>query len=242
MRPTHAEIVDLTGGKQLPHEVIRGQATYTEDFLKFKYDFIVHHVVNRFFWRSPTRRLHDLYDEHVSSNHLDVGVGSGFFLDKCRFPSAQPRIALMDLNASALASTKRRIARYQDVSMYRCNVLDPIPLEERFDSVGLVYLLHCIPGRLEEKGIVLGHLKRLLKPGGVLFGATILEDPHAKRHLHARVLARQLRHAGIFANRLDTRAGLESAMTAHFDEHDIRVEGSVATFVARHDGASTASA
>lgn len=236
MRPKHADIVDLTEGKQFSHDVLRGQATYTEDFLKFKYDLIVHHVVNRFFGRSPTQRLHDLYEKHVTANHLDVGVGSGFFLDRCRFPSAQPRIALMDLSASALASAKRRIARYRDVSMYRCNVLEPIPLEERFDSVGLVYLLHCIPGPLEQKGIAVGHLKRLLKPGGVLFGATILEDPRTKRHLHARVLSHQLRRAGIFANRDDTRAGLESAMKAHFDAYDIRVEGTVATFVARHEG------
>jgi SAM-dependent methyltransferase len=242
MSSTHPEIIDLTQGKQFPEEILRGQATYTEDFLKFKYDLIVHHVVNRFFWRSPTRRLHELYEKHVSDNHLDVGVGSGFFLDKCRFPSAQPRIALMDLNPSALASTRRRIGRYASVSMFRCNVLEPIPLEERFDSIGLVYLLHCIPGRLEDKGIAIGHLKRLLRPGGVLFGATILEDPHTRRHLHARFLSHQLRRAGIFANEHDTRAGLESSMKAHFDEYDIRVEGTVATFSAAHGGAKAASA
>lgn len=242
MEPTHEQIVDLTQGKQFSEPVLRGQATYTEDFLKFKYDFIVHHVVNRFFWRSPTSRLHGLYERHVSANHLDVGVGSGFFLDRCRFPTAQPRVALMDLSASALVSTKRRISRYRDVAMYRANVLEPIELAERFDSVGLVYLLHCIPGTLEEKGVAVGHLKRLLKPGGVLFGATILEDPGARPHLHARFLSSQLRRAGIFANQRDTRAGLEATMKAHFDDFEIQVEGTVATFVGRPSGSPVASA
>lgn len=209
----HAAVVDLTEGKPFSRDVMRGQATYTEDFLRFKYDLIVHHVVNRLFWRSPTWRLHELYDGHASANHLDVGVGSGFLLERCRFPSAKPRIALMDLNASALTTARRRLARYDDVRMFRCNVLEPIPLEERFDSIGLVYLLHCLPGPLEEKGVAIGHLKRLLKPGGVLFGATILEEPSARRHLHARFLGSQLRRAGIFANRHDTRAGLETAIS-----------------------------
>jgi ubiquinone/menaquinone biosynthesis C-methylase UbiE len=232
MDPDHGEIVDLTQGKTFSNEVIRGQATYTEDFLKFKYDLIVHHVVNRFFWRSPTQRLHDLYARHVSAHHLDVGVGSGFFLDKCRFPTDKPHIALMDLSTSALKSARRRIARYENVKMVRCNVLEPIVFDERFDSIGLVYLLHCIPGSLEEKGVALGHLKRLLKPGGVLFGATILEDPAMKLRFHARFLSKQLRRHGVFANERDTHAGLESAMKSHFKDYEIAVQGNVATFVA----------
>ncbi len=43
-----------------------------------------------------TRPFLTLYDQYVSANHLDIGVGTGYFLDHCRFPAANPRLALMD--------------------------------------------------------------------------------------------------------------------------------------------------
>ena len=49
--------------------------------------------------------------------------------------------------------------------MYRRNVLEPIFLEgERFDSIGLNYLLHCIPGIIESKSVVFDHLMNIIKP------------------------------------------------------------------------------
>jgi hypothetical protein len=57
--------------------------------------------------------------------HLDVGVGTGYFLDRCTFPVAAPEVHLMDLNPNCLEKTARRIRRYRPVT-HRCNVLDPI--------------------------------------------------------------------------------------------------------------------
>ena len=71
----------------------------------------------------------------VTANHLDVGVGTGYFLDRCYLPSQTPRVALMDLNSNTLEFTSRRIARYNPKT-YRRNILDPINLNvEKFDSV-----------------------------------------------------------------------------------------------------------
>jgi hypothetical protein len=52
--------------------------------------------------------LSDSYDSNITANHLDVGVGTGYFLERearhqggrCQFSSSAPRIALMDLNAT----------------------------------------------------------------------------------------------------------------------------------------------
>lgn len=229
-------ITDLTDGKQYTPEVMNGQAVYTKDFLEYFYDFMVHRVTNHLTWDCPTRNLVDLYNRHATPNHLDVGPGTGYLLERCRFGGARPRLALMDLNVNALHSAAQRVRRSSDLSLYRANILEPIPAlpdERRFDSIGLAYVLHCLPGKLEEKGIALGHLKPLLAPGGVLLGATILNDRYAKTHFRARAASSRLRAMGVFDNHHDTQAGLDQALRTHFTDYTIETIGTVALFTAR---------
>jgi ubiquinone/menaquinone biosynthesis C-methylase UbiE len=155
-------------------QVAAGQAVYTKRVLG-AYDFVVLGVSNRFLWKCPTQRLEEHYNKHVTANHLDVGVGTGCFLDRCRFPSQSPRIALMDLNQNTLEFASQRIARYKPETYCR-NVLEPISIDAaKFDSVGINYLLHCIPGSIESKAVAFDHLKALMKPNAVLFGPTLLQ-------------------------------------------------------------------
>jgi SAM-dependent methyltransferase len=124
-------------------------------------------------WKCPTRLLLDHYNRYVSGNHLDVGVGSGYYLDNCQFPADDPRVALMDLNPNALQFTSARIGRYRPAT-YLADVLEPIKYDlPAFDSVGLNYLLQSLPGSMSDKGRVFSNLRPFLKPGGVLFGTTI---------------------------------------------------------------------
>jgi SAM-dependent methyltransferase len=215
----------------LSAEVEAGQAIYTKRTLN-AYDFVVHGVSNRFLWKCPTQRLERHYDEHVSANHLDVGVGTGLFLDRCRFPSPTPRIALMDLNAETLQFASRRIARYRPET-YRRNVLEPITLEgAKFDSVGMSYLLHCVPGNIEAKAVAFDHLKALMNPGAVLFGATLLQGG-VTRNWGARRLMEIYNRKGVFANREDDLGGLRRALVQRFAEVSIEVVGCVALFTGR---------
>jgi hypothetical protein len=75
-----------------PEQVAAGHAVYTKRMLGI-YDFLVLGLSNRLIWRCPTQRLVDHYNRHVTANHLDVGVGTGYFLDRCRFSSNAPRVA-----------------------------------------------------------------------------------------------------------------------------------------------------
>src|SRR5699024_9100523 len=150
-------------------QVLAGQAVYTKGVLA-AYDFVVLGVSNRFLWKCSTQDLVAHYNKHVSANHLDVGVGTGYFLDHCRFPSTSPRVALMDLNQNSLDFAARRIARYKPET-YRRSILDPIQIDApKFDSLGINYLLHCIPGTIESKSIAFEHLRALMNPGAVIFG------------------------------------------------------------------------
>jgi SAM-dependent methyltransferase len=196
------------------------------------YDWVVHGLSNAFAWRCPTRLLLDLYDRHVSNAHLDVGVGSGYFLDRCRFPGANPEIVLVDLNSNSLSFTARRIRRYQP-TVHRANVLEPLELERTpFRSIGMMYLLHCLPGTLETKAVVFDHLGRLLAPDGALFGATILGLGVPNTRL-ARRLMRLYNARGIFSNANDSLSSLEHALGSRFEQTHIQVHGSVALFEAK---------
>ncbi len=218
-------------GGASPEEVAAGQAVYTKRVLG-AYDFIVLGVSNRFIWKCPTSRLLEHYDTHVSASHLDVGVGTGYFLDKCRFPSAKPRIALMDLNPETLAFASRRIERHRPTTYLR-NVLEPLTLAEpRFDSVGVNYLFHCLPGTIQSKAVAFDHLKAHMNPGAVIFGSTLL---HAGVHVGrlGRRLMSVYNGKGIFTNREDTLAGLEHELTSRFRAVSLETVGCAALFSAR---------
>jgi hypothetical protein len=122
----------------------RGQAAFTRTGLAL-YDLLVLRGLCPWVWRCPNERILAAYRRHLSNNHLEVGVGTGYFLDHARFSDATPRVALLDLNTHCLARTARRIARYHP-EVYRADVLQPIVLDvRRFDSVALNYVVHCLP-------------------------------------------------------------------------------------------------
>jgi hypothetical protein len=220
----------------VPADVLAGQAVYTPRALKL-YDGFVLGFSNRFIWRCPTRHLEDLYRENLSRNHMDVGVGTGYFLDRCGPPletagTPPPRIVLMDLNRTCLQTAAQRIARYQPQTLQR-NILQPIAgAGPPFDSIGLNYVLHCLPGDLAGKAVVFDHLKPLLAPGGVLFGSTILAAG-TPRYLMARWLIDAYNRKGIFGNRHDSLEDLKSVLEQRFESWHIDTRGCVALFSAK---------
>ena len=214
-----------------------GQAVYSRWTLQL-YDLYVLGLSCRLAWRCPASALLAHYDAHVSGHHLDVGVGSGYFLDRCQFPVPRPDVVLLDLNETSLAFAARRIARLAPRTC-RADVLEPLPLVERFDSIGLGFLLHCLPGDMPHKARALAHLAAVLDPAGVLYGSTILAADVRHNRLGA-ALVDIYNRKGIFTNRSDSAAGLRAALDASFAEVSITVRGTVALFSARHPRAAAA--
>jgi ubiquinone/menaquinone biosynthesis C-methylase UbiE len=215
---------------QPPRQRKIAHAVYNRAML-LTYDFIVLELGNRFATRCPTKDILSMFDRNVTDNHLDVGVGTGYFLDHCTFPSKSPRVGLMDINSPSLEFAARRIARYSP-EIYQRDVLQPIDVNiPRFDSISCNYLLHCLPGGIDQKVAVLGHLKTLLNPGGVVFGTTILY-----RGTDVSLLDRLTMYLynviGIFSNRDDDLEGFQSAVKAEFARHIVEPAGSAAMFIA----------
>src|SRR3546814_14658333 len=115
--------VGVAGSEGLP-----GQAVYTAATLKL-YDAMVLGFSNRLLWGCPTAELVALYDANVSANHLDAGVATGYFLDRCRFPAPPLRHSLLHLNALCLAPPAARVARYRPPTL-KDSVLAPVSRPE----------------------------------------------------------------------------------------------------------------
>jgi len=212
-------------------QVEDGQAVYTKSTLSI-YDIVVLGISNRFIWKCATQNILAHYNKHLSNNHLDVGVGTGYFMDKSTFPSTMPRIGLMDMNANTLEFASKRIQRYQPET-YQQNILEPVTQEiTHFDSLGINYLFHCVPGTIAEKAIAFDHLKPFLNPDATVFGSTILQGD-VPRSAMAKWLMSVYNKKGIFHNTQDTLEELQQALESRFTDVSIDVIGCVALFSAR---------
>jgi len=209
-----------------------GAAAYTKPVLAF-YDLSALQINCRFIWKCSPPVLLAHYNEYVTGNHIDVGVGTGYFLSHCRFPGPTPRLALMDLNANSLDVTAKRVAHYNP-RLYQHDVLTPISFdEERFDSLGMMNLLHCLPGNMASKAAVFDHIKVLLNPGAVLFGSTILGSGVQHSSLGTRIL-HYCNAKGYLSILDDDAGGLEKSLKSHFDESTVKIQGRMALFSARY--------
>jgi SAM-dependent methyltransferase len=212
-------------------DVERGQRIYTPLVLR-AYDLVVLGFSNRFAWRCPTDAMLARYARHLGRRHLDIGVGTGWYLDRATWPVAQPEITLLDLNENSLSAAAHRLARYAPQTV-RANVLESLPLEGApFESAAANYLLHCLPGSIEAKAAtVAANVRPHLEPGGVLFGGTILGRGVTHTRLGRRLM-RLYNAKGIFSNAEDDEHGLERGLATCFDCVQIDVVGAVALFAA----------
>lgn len=215
-------------------DVVAGAAPYTKSTLML-YDLFVLHFAARFVWGCPATKITDFYTENVSSNHLDVGVGSGYHLKKCTFPVPSPQVTLMDLNPNSLNKTSRRLKDCH-IQTHVGNVLEPQGNGlETFDSIAPNYLLHCLPGTFREKGVVFRNLYDHLNPGGVLFGTTILGQGVPKSAMGLR-MQRRFNDQKVFSNDGDNLDDLNDALAACFSDFETEVCGAVAFFKGvKHD-------
>ena len=217
-----------------PDDVAAGHAFYTRRMLRI-YDPMILGFFSRAAWRCPSSRILEHYDRHVSGNHLDVGPGTGYFLERCRFPVANPRLALLDLNTDCLDVASERLDRHHP-ERHVANALEPLDLgTEPFDSVALNYVLHCLPGAMADKASVFGHLAAVANPGGVLFGATLLQGG-VPRGWYARAVMARNNRVGIFSNRDDSLDDLRAGLEQHLVDTSVEVVGCVGIFSGRVPG------
>ncbi|HVL00892.1 MAG TPA: class I SAM-dependent methyltransferase, partial [Dongiaceae bacterium] len=117
------------------------------------YDLWVYRVAAPRFFRCPLRIFHHFYEQNVSRHHLDIGVGSGSLLQHCKQKNLLEKVSLLDLNPNCLTAATEALQPLP-VQTYCADVLQPFPIEQgQFATVGMNFLLHCVPGSFREKGV-----------------------------------------------------------------------------------------
>jgi SAM-dependent methyltransferase len=205
-----------------------GQHFYTPWFLKM-YDPLVLGFFAHVVWRCPTARQVQHYRRNLRRRHLDVGPGTGYFLAHAASPG-DASLVLMDPNPNALAHCSQRL-RCLNPSLLQADVCQPLPIRERFESVALNYVLHCLPGPMLRRADAIRNLAAHLDADGVLFGATVLGAPELHTW-YSRAALRENNRRGIFDNLTDTEADLREILSDSFDVVHTEVVGSVAVFSA----------
>jgi len=193
----------------------------------------------RLAWRCPKKVQLKAYESLAGPKHLDVGVGNGFYLDRAQFRHDNMEITLFDLNQHALDYTSRRIQRLKPVA-FKGDVYEAEDAAKvlaarggaKFDSVAIMFVLHCLPGNMEDKAAVIENLSTLVSPDGVLFGTTVL-GRGVKHNLFGRSTMKIFNSNGVFSNREDDEDGLRAALSASFEEVKVEVHGTVAMFSGR---------
>lgn len=205
-------------------KLFEGHSLYSPLVLSL-YDVFVLGFCNRFIWKCPTQELLALYNRNVSGNHLDIGVGSGYYLEAAHFPVSDPQITLLDLNENALNKAARRIKKYKPKKIV-ANILQDLPLDQTYSSIGLCYLLHCLSGGVKEKCLVFDRVLRMLTKGGRVFGATIVPGMNGE-NFASYGLIKFYNSMGVFSNEKDTFEDIEKEFRKRFEEARIYSHGSV---------------
>lgn len=206
----------------------KGQSEYTPFFLKL-YDPVILGFFTRVVWRCPTPVLVERYRRHIRPRHLDVGPGTGYFLERAGLPAGSP-VTILDPNVNVLEHASRRLQAL-DITAVEADVLNLLPVDGPFDSAALHGVIHCLPGPLSRKAAAVANVAAVLAPTGVLFGASILGPSGPHTWLSRRILDANNRR-GTFDNLGDTREGLGEILAASFEHVELEMVGSMALLAA----------
>jgi SAM-dependent methyltransferase len=205
-----------------------GQRDYNRVLLTL-YDPLVLGPIVRFVWRAPSSIMVQTYRDHIRVPHLDVGPGTGYFIDHAGLADGS-QVTLLDPNTNVLDRTASRLRR-MDLTVVEADVLKPLPVDGPYRSAALNAVLHCLPGPQARKALAIANIAAVLAPDGVLFGATVLGLSGPQTHL-SRTVLRAFNRQGGFDNLDDTEASTREILEASFHDVEVTVIGSVASFVA----------
>ena len=185
--------------------------------------------IARFVWRCPTPNLLASYRAGIREPHLDIGPGTGYFIDHSGIQDGA-RVTIVDPNPNVLRHAAGRLRRL-DVTAVEADALKPLPVAGPYASAALNLVLHCLPGPIERKATAVANVASVLARDGVLFGASVLGESGPHTWVGRRVL-HSFNRRGAFDNLADTADSIRSILDASFEEVELGSVGSIAIFTA----------
>ena len=157
----------------------KGQSGYNPALLAI-YDVWVLKFMAPRVWRCPIPAGVSLYRQYMGRRHLDVGPGTGYFIEQAA-PSFDSQITLLDPNSHVLKHVSKRLAAWAP-AVVEADVMKPLPVEGQYDSAALSFVLHCLRGPMSNKATAIRNIADVLIADGVLFGGTVLgrQESHTR--------------------------------------------------------------
>ncbi|CAM1501811.1 Fc.00g037950.m01.CDS01 [Cosmosporella sp. VM-42] len=215
-----------------------GSAMYTPWALHL-YDLWVLWFATLFAWKCSTSKvLLPLFQSTMGEKHLDIGVATGYYPATCiAKKSSCKEITLVDLNPASLEAAKRRIMAVSSSIRINTIIADateslPLAPSEKFNSITMFYLLHCIPGPPERKTRAFDVARQQLATNGVLAGATVLGTSRPMNWLAGRIMSFYNKR-GAFDNWDDTEHVFAEGLRRNFEEVEVWGVGRTMLFTAR---------
>lgn len=219
--------------KSSSNVIEKGNADEYTSFLLWIYDFFILKVITSLMWRCPTSKITlPFFRANVTSRHLDIGVGTGYFTTNGNIPS-EGQLTLCDLNSNCLKMAEGRLGRLDvECRLLEHDVLEPLPKAVgKFDSISMLYLLHCLPRPSSRKAAIFSHLKHNLAPNGTMFGATVIGERRYHTGLSFWWLGRANRK-GFMDNLEDNEQEFTQSLRENFRDVETQVVGAVFLFKA----------
>ena len=214
---------------------------------KFSFSEFFDRIANDLIWGVSTDHIQKQYQNYMSDIHLDIGVGSGYFLKRTTTTAHSSEgqlhrtITLVDVNPRYLKECKASLESYTTkVNCHAISIMGPgmqgfLP-RNHFESVGISLLFHHLPNtEKRSKWKALDNIIPLVKDDGVVFGSTIISgtDRQHKHRFLAKVLLVFNNAIGVFSNREDSLGTILANLNKRFLHVQYKVEGSVLLFEAR---------
>ncbi len=169
----HSEVLTETHREKYPRYFLQNFHYQTDGWLSDdsadRYDMQVETLFTGV--AGPMRRQSLPFIRAALSGHditqaklLDLGSGTGTFLDTVKENWPALNVTALDLSPAYLNKTRASMGRWKNVDFVQANAEDTGLAGNAYDVVTAVYLFHELPPR--ARATVAAEIARLLKPGG----------------------------------------------------------------------------
>ena len=166
------------------------------------------------------------YISNIKNNHLEIGPGTGYFL-KNNFDIK--KLHLIDINQDTLDFSYQNLSEnYNDINIIKHNLFEEKLFINNLESVGINYVLHCVPGKLENK---IDNLVNNLESSKKInyFGATVLNDNNLQTNF-SNLELQFLNKFKIFNNQNDYSKNIINYFNYNHFDYNIKIVGNVLVF------------